>query len=279
MLCPKCGMHLPEQAAFCTRCGNNLQAAGLGNAGQPAAANPNAAMAGQQPAAQPTAQFKQPAWQQPRQNQASNPSDAFKRQDMPYRGQQVSAYAGNAKPSAFNVGASGFTPAGIISRILSLVALVAMFMPWLYIPILREAGNYAQMLGINYGLKTEYAMFELGDPIKTFCYIAGNQSLNIIYIVFFVIWIVVIVGLLAGLVYSFFGKKSLKLLVAATVLAAILAIVWTVVITVANGAIMDGMPSVFSGWTVALAVMPAVAVVLIASIASAVTGILGGRRQ
>ena len=351
MLCSKCGMHLPEDASFCTRCGNGMKgvdesasshAAAQGSAVQGgASAQPFAggAYAGQpvQPPAQQSSTFRlaqdnpaqlvqrpvqqpvqvpqqrpvqpaqpwgaqpvqqvpaQPVQQvpaqpiqqpvqsvrqpvQPMQQQPANP--VYPSQGTPYRGQQMPPNGGTAFYGQYGASKNAaFTPVGIASRVLAGITIVLMFLPWLSLPIVSSLSGYASTFGYTGPMPaSEYTMLGFGQAISFLGQFGDVSDLAAVHMVFLVGWVIALVGLVAGLVYSFLGKKSLIVVAIAAIVAAFVALAWSLGITVVNGVIVDELSSTYGVATNFVAVAPAAILTLLTAIGAAVTGFIGNKQ-
>lgn len=182
-----------------------------------------------------------------------------------------------AKPPAARTG--GFTPLGIVGRICSVIALIAMFMPWLDVPGMRTLGNYASYLGVKVSGDFTYPMYNMGDVTKTLDTLASSNSFTGIQMLFLVLWVVAIVLLVIGLIRSFAGNKSTGMLLAGGIVAALVAILWFAAVTYLDSEFARQLAQLIGARVTFFAIPNAVWVTFVMGLLGGILGFMGRAKK
>ena len=190
----------------------------------------------------------------------------------------ASAKASVAIPKAPSVSMGGFTPVGILARIAAVVAIVAMFMPWLEIPGMQSIAKNVAYLGINMSGDYAYPMYDMSEVTKTLDTLSSSSAYTAIQMAFFALWVVALVLLVIGLVRSFIGNKSTGALLPGGIVAAIVAIAWFGAISYLDADYARQLAQLIGNRVQFFVIPGAVWVTFVAGLASGILGVMGKQK-
>ena len=285
MFCPKCGAELPDGAKFCGKCGNEMQIPGRFCASCGSEVPEIAKFCPKCGSQYEDAQGQATAFQQ---GSAPNPAQAFQQQPQP-------GGASGAAPKK----QLPFTPVSIIARVVAAIALVVMFLPWLEVPSLQYLAGVASSINIKVNDDFKYPMYETGEVAKALdqLYALGSSSSSSKYTsgskysttkssskggpfglvngVFFALWVIAILVTVAGLVFSFVGRRSTGVLIAAGILIALVALLWFAAISYLDGEFARQLARLLGSRPHIFVIPPAVPITIVLGILTAVLGGVG----
>ncbi len=279
MFCPKCGKDLLEDAKFCPRCGAGIAECDFDKAphaieGQQSgyAVQPSTTLGGGRfaYAGQAGALRRQGAFA------AAAPANVQVPNVAKVAARSSSEPVARRTPKA-TASTSVFTPVGIAARIATVLTVVLMFMPWLRVDVLEELQGYASLLGYDIPAKTSFTMLNVDAVTSTLDLISSSDSYSALHAVFYGFWIAALVLAGAGLVLSFTGRKSTRMLVPGAIAATLVALLWFVAITNLNAHYASQMTQLIGFDTQFFSLPWAVWATAVMGIVTAVLGFAGKR--
>ena len=139
---------------------------------------------------------------------------------------------------------------------------------------MRTLGEWGSYLGLPTDGDYAYTLYGVGELLGYLNSFSPSGDLQNLYMLIMGAWGLTLVALAVGMVLSFVGKKSTRMLMPGGIIAMVVAFGWFAAVTYINGEISDQMLQ-YIGFSIQfLEVTPAVFATAIAGIATTVLAIL-----
>lgn len=147
---------------------------------------------------------------------------------------------------------------GIAARVMSVVTVVLMCMPWLEIKGVRDLSNYASAYGVV-SSSGQYGMLDMDQAANFLSNWFGDRGFGTMHSVMFVLWAAVIILFAVCFVKSLLGSKDANALAPAGAVSAIVAASWAVAIFTINASYSSVLEIPFAVYgTIACGILTAV---------------------